>query len=177
MEQAQTDTLTHGENTWRSHTELQKQRNTTLLIITRSEKIEFIKWTKAFDADPLNYIRVYQGQFQFPTEMMARILALGYLSDISEFKRLHDEENQTIKWTPIPFGFTKEEWDNPEIIKETIMDRYTQSGVNDNKESDEESESPIELGKNMNNLLEEVADDSESEHSYSDSDSDSEIEV
>lgn len=186
MGQAQASALglTHGENAWRSHTELQRQRNTTLLILKRSEKIEFIKWAKAFDADPLSYIRVCQGQYTFPTGIMAKVLALGYVSDISEVKRLHNDEDISVKWTPIPFGFTKEEWDSPETIKEGIMDNRDSDSDNEGDEGDKakepgndsDSEPPVELGTNMNNLLEEVADDSEPEpEPEPEPDSDSEI--
>jgi hypothetical protein len=161
MGQTQSLGLTEGENKWRSHTELQRQRNTMLLVIKRSEKIEFIKWAKQFDADPLSYIRFTQGQYPIPENTVLKIMALGYVCDISEVKRLHNEEDVKVNWTPIPFGITKKEWDNPELVEETIMDR-PEDEDSDPESDPDDPDDPPELGKNIN-LYEEVADESDPE--------------
>jgi hypothetical protein len=161
--------ILHGENKWRSNTDLQRRRNTMQLVLKKNEKIEFIKWAKAFDAEPLGYIRFCQGQYPLPANNIPlQVMALGYISDISEVKRLHNEESISVKWTLIPFGITEEEWKNPDSVKETIIDRKGSSGDSSSpeKEEGEESESDreevLQLGMNVN-LLEEVADESDSE--------------
>lgn len=159
MEQA---SLSMGltDDKWRSNTELQRQRNTMLMVLKKKEKIEFIKWAKEFDANPLGYVRFCQGQYQLPSTVALQIMALGYISDINEVKRLHDEEDISVKWTPIPFGITKEEWDDPEKVKETIIDR--KGSIGSSSSSEEESDEEVHLGMNIN-ILEEVADESDSE--------------
>jgi hypothetical protein len=153
--------ITHGENKWRSNTELQRQRNTMQLVLKRNEKIEFVKWAKTFDADPMGYIRFCQGQYPLPeNNIPLQIMALGYISDISEVKRLHNEEDIKVEWTPIPFGITKEEWNDPLSINDTIIDRKGSSGISSDGDNSEEEN--LQLGTTIN-LLEEVADESDSE--------------
>lgn len=147
--------ITTGENKWRSNTEYQKQRNTLLPILKKSEKIEFIKWAKDFDSEPFSYMNFCKGQYILPENTILSIMAMGYISDISELKRLHNEENIRVDWSPIPFGITKEEWDNPESVKDTLIDRS-------DAENDSNEDSDLELGKNINQF-EEVVDKSDSE--------------
>jgi len=151
--------LTHDENKWRSNTVPQRRRNTILHVIKRPEKIAFIKWAKTFDAEPLGYIRFCQGQYPLPEHTAVKIMAIGYLCDISEVKRLHNEEDVSVNWTPIPFGISKEEWDDPESVAETLIDR---DDAEDIVSSDDGDSEPVELGTN-DNLLEEVADESDVE--------------
>ncbi len=104
-------------NKWRSTTEEQKRRNSALFLLNKEEKIEFIKWAKQFDSDPLGYIKLCNRQYPLPENNFAKILALGYVSDISEVKRLHHEEDTQVEWTPIPFGIKQNEWNDPDTIK------------------------------------------------------------
>ncbi len=164
--------MTTGENKWRSDTEPQRQRNNLLMILKRPEKIAFLKWAKEFDAEPLGYIRFCQGQYSLPENDIVKVMAIGYLCDISEVKRLHNEEDITVNWTPIPFGFTKEQWDDPETVIDTLMDRA--DAEDNNSDSDSDSK-PVELGTNSN-ILEEVIDQSDLEpESDNEVDSDTEI--
>jgi hypothetical protein len=153
--------ITSGENKWRSNTEPQKQRNTLMMVLKRPEKIAFIKWAKAFDAEPLGYTRFCQGQYPLPKDSIVKIMAIGYLSDISEVKRLYNEEEEKVNWTPIPFGVSEAEWNDPDTVADTLMDREDAEYAVSSEDEDEDSE-PAELGTNPN-LLEEVADESEPE--------------
>ena len=91
---------------WRDTTEIQKQRNMLLSVLNRKEKIEFIKWAKTFDFD--------QDQ-QLPNNKIHKIMALGYISDRDIAKQMN-EKGQKIDMSPIPFGITKEEWDDPDSV-------------------------------------------------------------
>ncbi len=101
---------TTGPNAWRSRTSFQKNRNAIMMMSKKTEKEELIKWVKEFHKDPLGYTNVSLGKYLLPETDMVKVMALGYISDMSEVKRLHNEENISIEWSQIPFLITEEEW-------------------------------------------------------------------
>lgn len=138
-----------GNNSWRSTTPLQKQRNIANFFSKRNEKIAFINWVKDFNKDPFGYIKFCNGNYPLPKNNMSKSLALGYISDISEVKRLHNDENTSVEWTEVPFGYTKEEYDNPDLIKLNPNDEYDEELVENNEEPNESNgESDEELVEN-----------------------------
>jgi hypothetical protein len=100
--------------TWRSTNQVQRERNRSLLIATRSEKIEFLIWAKDF------YNNCFRKN-KLPENMVSKSLADGYIMDMSEVGRLRSEENIHINWTPIPYGFSQEQWDNPELLVDSTI--------------------------------------------------------
>jgi hypothetical protein len=155
--------IIEGENKWRSNTQLQKQRNQVLFIVKRNEKIEFVKWAKKFHEEPLGYNKLCEGNYPFPENGMAKILALGYISDISEVKRLEHEDNINIKWNNIPFGIKHSEWDDPDSIEESLIDKSNNCDSDSDSDLQPDHIDCPEIGVNMNNLLEEVADSEDEE--------------
>lgn len=106
---------------WRANTPMQKQRNKVQFFAKSNERTEFLQWAKKFMEDPLGYNKFLMGEYKLPNNNFARALALGYVSDISEVKRLHNDEGISVEWTPIPMGFSEEEW-NTGISRETPFD-------------------------------------------------------
>lgn len=148
--------IINPEEKWRDNTECQKNRNTIIDLLKKEEKIEFIKWVKRFNSDPYAYDKFCNGQYKIHENIAIQIMIFGYIADISEAQRLF-KEGIFVKWSPIPFGINQNEWDYPDSVKESIMDRECSMET-----SSEIDINDFQLGSNIN-LLEEVDDRSDSE--------------
>jgi hypothetical protein len=99
------------EEKWRHNTEEQLRRSLILRRMTPELKAKYIKWAKDFDKNHDSYMKASNGELLYPVSYDLSRLAKGYISDISETKRLWNEEDIRTNWTPVPFGITQEEWD------------------------------------------------------------------
>jgi hypothetical protein len=100
------------EEKWRSKTKYQQKRLYVIKEMTPELKNKYIKWAKDFDKDLFSYIKASSGELLYPVDNDLRILSKAYIDDISEHKRLWNEENIKTNWTNVPYGITQKEWDS-----------------------------------------------------------------
>ena len=115
------------QDKWRCNTHEQVSRFYSLRTMTSQLKYMYIKWAKHFDNDSMSYIN-HANDPQYPKDNQLRILAKAYIRDISETKRLHNEEYLATNWTNIPYGITKDEWDN--FVDDGIDIEYQENPCN-----------------------------------------------
>lgn len=100
------------EDKWRHFNDVQQKRSIVLKNMTPELKSKYIKWAKDYDKNINSYFDASSGKLAYPKDYDLRRLAKGYIYDISETKRLWNEENIRTNWTKVPFGVSKEEWDS-----------------------------------------------------------------
>lgn len=119
---------------WRAKVYKQRVRNKLMKTIKNEDLERFIKLVKTiWNENPHFYHSFLEHREEsdfLPSDKILRTLALGYVYDISEYKK-NINNGVECKWTKIPYLVTEEEWETGKVDR---------SGENEENDSDSENE-------------------------------------